>query len=154
MIHSRFLLLECTLSNSSPLHLLSATFHLPLLSYTSCNLRIIGSFLLFRLLRTVFLHLLHTHVMVVMLDCLLTVACELWLPLALALLLFRQRILLVGLVVLGDFWMIFLVCYKLAISSEQLYRESLRVKRGMGEVICFGEGQLTSITLVQCSSKW
>jgi hypothetical protein len=52
--------------------------------------------------------------MVVVFDCLLGVACKLGLPFAISFLLFSQRILLVRLVVLGDFWVVFVVGYQLA----------------------------------------
>jgi hypothetical protein len=66
-----------------------------IISDTSCLRRLIGLFPLLRFLRTLLLHLLHAHVMVVVLDGLLAVAGELRLPLAIASLLFRQRLLLV-----------------------------------------------------------
>jgi hypothetical protein len=61
---------------------------------TSCFLRLIGFFPLFRLLRTFCLHLLDSHVVFFVPDALLTLAGELRPPLATAFIGLGQRLLL------------------------------------------------------------
>jgi hypothetical protein len=65
-----------------------------LISNTGCLLRLIGFFALLRLLRTLCLHLLDSHVMFVVPDALLALAGELRPPLATAFLCLGQRLLL------------------------------------------------------------
>lgn len=91
--------------------------------------------------------------MVIVLDSLLAVARKLRLPFSLSLVGFLYRILLLCLVVVCDFWTIFVVGCELAISfHRQLHMSEEVLREGSRE--CFWAMRRTSIALVQRGAYW